>query len=140
MNPLFFVQAQDTTGVDEETIRSLEEQERMGVLNQDLQALEQLWSEHFMVNSPFNKVAPNRGVVLDIFRQGLAHYTSFDRSIENIRIDGDMAIVMGAETVQPTGNAPRAGETIQRRFTHLWKQEGGKWRLVMRHANNTVSD
>jgi len=128
----------DTAEADEQMIRSLEEKERMGVLNQDFQALEQLWSEHFMVNSPRNQVAPNRSVVLDIFRQGLAQYTSFERSIEHIRIDGDIAIVMGAETVQPTGNAPLAGETVHRRYTNFWKRDGDTWRLIARHANNII--
>lgn len=121
---------------NEAAIRALEEAERLGVLNQDFPALEAIWSEHFMVNSPFNQVAPHRAVVLEIFRQGLADYSSFDRRIEQIRFDGDIAIVMGGETVQPTGNAPQAGQTVQRRFTHIWKHEDGSWRLIARHANN----
>jgi hypothetical protein len=42
---------------------------------------------------------------------------------------------MGGETIQPIGNAPQAGQTVQRRFTHVWKNEEGVWRLVARHAN-----
>jgi hypothetical protein len=121
---------------DEETIRSLEEQERMGVLNQDIQALERVWSEQFMVNTPTNQVSPNRSIVVDLVRQGIIHYSSFERSIEQIRFDGDIAIVMGAETVQPAGDAPLAGQTVHRRFTHIWKYDGATWRLVARHANN----
>jgi hypothetical protein len=136
----FAQETHDKAEADEQAIRFLEEQERMGVLNQDFHALEQIWSEHFMVNSPRNQVAPNRSVVLDIFRQGLAHYTSFERSIEYIRIDGDIAIVMGAETVQPTGNAPLAGETVHRRYTNFWKRDGEMWSLVARHANNIITD
>ena len=136
----FAQETHDTAKADEQAIRSLQEQERMGVLNQDFQVLEQIWSEHFIVNSPRNQVAPNRSVVLDIFRQGLAHYTSFDRSIEHIRIDGDIAIVMGAETVQPTGNAPLAGERVHRRYTNFWKRDGETWRLIARHANNIIPD
>ena len=123
---------------DEARIRSLEEQERTAVLKQDLAALERIWSESYMVNAPMNVIAPNRAVVLDIFRQGLAHYASFDRKIEEIRFDGDLAIVMGAETVQPIGKAPLAGQTVQRRFTHIWKKEAGDWRLIARHANNVL--
>ena len=126
------------TPADEARIRSLEEQERTGVLKQDFEALERIWAPSFMVNAPMNVVAPNRAVVLDIFRQGLAHYASFDRKIEEIRFDGDLAIVMGAETVQPIGKAPLAGQTVQRRFTHVWKKEGGDWRLISRHANNVL--
>jgi ketosteroid isomerase-like protein len=46
-----------------------------------------------------------------------------------------MAIIMGAETLQPIGDAPRAGQTVQRRFTNIWRREAGSWRLVARHAN-----
>jgi ketosteroid isomerase-like protein len=129
--------AVDLTGA-EATIRSLEEQERLAVLNQDAQALQRLWSERFIVNSPLNQIAPNRSVVLDLLQQGLIRYSSFERRIEQIRLDGDVAIVMGGETVQPIGNAPLAGQTLQRRFTHMWKHEQGAWRLVARHANNVT--
>lgn len=120
----------------EAAIRSLEEQERWGVLAQDFAALERIWAEEFIVNSPFNQIAPNRAVVLDIFRQGMAQYVSFERRIEEIRMDGDLVIVMGGETVRPTGKAPRAGETIERRFTHVWRHDGSAWKLIARHANN----
>ena len=43
--------------------------------------------------------------------------------IEFIRIDRNIAIVMGAETVQPIGDAPLAGKTVQRRFTNIWKKD-----------------
>jgi ketosteroid isomerase-like protein len=123
----------------ESAIRSLEERERLAVLNQDALALEGLWAESFMVNSPLNQIAPNRSVVLDLLRQGLVHYATFERRIEQVRLDGDVAIVMGGETVQPVGNSALAGQTLQRRFTHVWKQEEGSWRLIARHANNMIS-
>src|SRR5688572_18566697 len=74
----FAQEAQDAAGADEMTIRSLEEQVRIGVLNQDPQALQLIWSEHFMVNTPANRVSPNKGVVLDLMRQGLIHYSSYE--------------------------------------------------------------
>jgi hypothetical protein len=135
---LLLLAACTTVIPDEATIRSLEEQERMGVLNQDVQALERVWSEQFMVNTPTNQVSPNRSVVVDLVEQGIIHYSSFERSIEQIRFNGDIAIVMGGETVQPTGNAPLAGQTVERRFTHIWKYDGATWRLVARHANDII--
>lgn len=120
---------------DEATIRLLEEQERVGVLNRDTAALRRVWSEQLIVNSPSNQVSSDRSVVLNLVGQGLIHYAVFDRRIERLRIDGDVAFVMGAETIQPTGNAPQAGQTVQRRFTHVWKKDAGVWRLVARHAN-----
>lgn len=120
---------------DETTIRLLEEQERLGVLNRDIAALQQVWSEQLIVNAPSNQVSSDRKVVLNLVRQGLIDYSLFERRIERLHIDGDIAFVMGGETVQPISNAPNAGPTSQRRFTHVWKREAGVWRLVARHAN-----
>src|SRR5688572_14367668 len=133
-----YAQVDADSANDEAAIRALQEQLRLGVLNRDSEALGRLWSEDFMVNSPFNQVAPNAAVVLDLMRQGLIHYTSFEVRIEHIRIDDDIAIVMGGETVQPTGSAPLAGQTVQRRFTHVWRRDDGEWRLIARHANNVI--
>jgi hypothetical protein len=132
---LLLLAACTTVIPDEATIRSLEEQERMGVLNQDVQALERVWSEHFMVNTPTNQISPNRSIVVDLVEKGIIHYSSFERNIEQITFNGAIAIVMGGETVQPTGIAPLAGQTVERRFTHIWQYDGATWRLVARHAN-----
>lgn len=120
----------------EAAIRVQEDQERLALLNRDVETLERVWSERFAVNSPLNQVAPHRSAVIDRIRQGLIHYSSFERRIEHIRFDGDIAIVMGGETIRPTGQAPLAGRTVHRRFTHIWKLERGAWRLLARHANN----
>ena len=124
---------------DEKTIRDLEDRVRLGVLNRDLEELQLLWSEHLMVNAPTNRVAPNRAFVLDLMQKGLIHYSSLETTIEHVRVDGDVAIVMGRESVQPIGNAPLAGQTVERRYTHIWKNDGGTWRLIARHANNITS-
>jgi ketosteroid isomerase-like protein len=120
---------------DERAIRSLEEQEVIAVLNQDVGALERLMSEHILVNNPQNGITPDREGVLDRVRKGLIRYSSFDRRIEAIRIDGDVAIVMGLEVVLPKGEAPRAGETVRRRYTNIWKRSGSGWKSIARHAN-----
>ncbi|MBA3340707.1 MAG: nuclear transport factor 2 family protein [Gemmatimonadaceae bacterium] len=128
--------AQSNVASDEAAVRAAEEQERIGVLNQDFAALERIWSERFSVNTPLNTVSSDRAAVLAVFRQGFAQYSAFDRKVEYVRLEGDMAIVMGGETVVPKGNAPKAGQTVARRFTHLWQREGSTWRLIARHAND----
>ncbi len=128
-------QGQGPPSDDEAAIRSLEERVRSDVLNQDTLALMSVWSEHFVVNAPANRVAPDRRAVFDLIRQGMIHYSSFEATIEHIRVDGDLAIVMGAETVRPIGKSPLAGQTVKRRFTHLWRKDAGSWRLIARHAN-----
>jgi len=119
----------------EETIRALENQERTAVLAGDTATLERLWASTMIVNNPQSSISADRGVVLTLVRKGLIRYTSFERTIEAIRFDGDLAIVMGAEKVLPSGDAPHAGQTVHRRFTNIWKLKGGTWMMIARHAN-----
>lgn len=126
---------QAQVSAEEETIRSLDDQERTALLNRDISALERLWSDQLTVNAPTNQVVIGKSAVLALVKRGLVHYSSFERKTELVRVDGDVAVVMGAETVQPIGDAPMAGQTVPRRFTHIWKKEGTTWRLMARHAN-----
>jgi hypothetical protein len=100
---------------EEETVRSLDDQERTAALKRDVAALKRLWSDQFTVNAPTNKVVIGKRDVLDTF----VH----------------RGIIMGAETVRPIGDAPLAGQTVHRRFTNIWRKEAGRWRLFARHAN-----
>jgi hypothetical protein len=118
-------------------IRSLEDEERLAVLRGDVDSLRRLWSEQFTVNTPLNRISPDRAAVLELVRRGSLQYSSFDRRIEQLRVLGDLAIVMGAEAVQPVANPPVP--PVQRRFTHVWRNEAGSWRLLARHANNIVA-
>jgi ketosteroid isomerase-like protein len=120
----------------EDMIRSLELEAGAALLSRDYATLERLWAEEFVVNAPLNVVAPNRQFVLERIRQGLIRHDRLEPRIEEIRISGDVAIVMGAESVQAAEGAAFAGQPLERRFTHVWRNAGGSWRLVARHANN----
>ena len=125
---------------NENLVRSLDDQERVAALNRDVSALERLWSDQFVVNAPNNQVVVGRQQNLDKFvRGGVINFSSFERTIEFIRVDGNFGVVMGLETVVPRTDVPSAGlvagQVIRRRFTNIWKKEGDTWRLYWRHAN-----
>lgn len=120
---------------EEDTIRQLEEQERQAVLSEDITKLERFWSEEFIVNNPQNRVTLSRDDALELVKRGLIRYANFERRIEAIRFNDDIAIVMGAETVEPVGNTPRAGASVERRYTNIWKKKEARWRMIARHAN-----
>lgn len=125
---------------DTDTIRVLEEQERKAVMDKDIAALERLWSEQFIVNNPQSQVSDSRRAVIELVKRGLIRYSRFERRIEAIRQNGEIVIVMGAEEVVPVAPAPRAGQTVRRRFTSIWKKDAGTWRLIARHANVIASE
>lgn len=114
---------------DEKIVRSLDDQARAAFMNRDLGALDRLWSDEFFVNTPSNRVLIGKAAVLAAVG-GVAKNSLYERQIEFVRVDGDIAIIMGGETVQPIGGAP-----VQRRFTNIWKKSAGTWRLFARHAN-----
>jgi ketosteroid isomerase-like protein len=120
---------------EEDSVRQMEEQERQAVLNEDTAELERLWSEEFIVNNPQNRITASRDDALALVKRGLIRYTAFERRIEAIRFHDDIAIVMGSETVEPVGDTPRAGKTVERRYTNIWRKTEAGWRLVARHAN-----
>ena len=127
------IRAQELLASKEGEIRSLEEQERMAVLKEDVSTLERLWSEQFIVNNPQNEISPDRNAVFDRIKSGLIRYSQFDRRIEVIRFNEDIAIVMGSETVLRKGDAQ--AQTVHRRFTNVWRKSGKTWQLIARHAN-----
>ena len=118
---------------DERLVRELDEQERVAVMKADVKALERLWSEQLILNAPNNKVVIGRAGLLDALAgANVVPFKSFERTIEFARVDGDYVFLMGSETVRH----PDSDRPIRRRFTHVWKNELGTWRLYARHANN----
>jgi hypothetical protein len=121
----------------ERAIRALEQAEVDALLQGDLDGVARNWAEDYTVNNPRNEV----GRAADgPIRAGTRTYSSFVRDVERVLIHGETVIVMGSETVVPSGRSPDAGETIRRRFTNVWMMEDGRWLLVARHANVVCED
>jgi ketosteroid isomerase-like protein len=125
---------------DENLVRALDDQERAAALNRDVAALDRLWSDGFAVNAPNNQVVVGKRAVLETFvHSGVIDFSSFERHIEFLRVDGDVTIIMGLETLVPNSDAPSAGlvagQVVKRRFSNIWRKEEDSWRLFARHAN-----
>ena len=130
------VAAQDDEAT-ERTIRALEQAEVDALLRGDLDGVAHNWAEDYTVNNPRNEV----GRAADgPIRAGTRTYASFIREVERVLIHGETVIVMGNETVVPSGRSPDAGQTIHRRFTNVWIMRDGRWQLVARHANVVCED
>jgi hypothetical protein len=116
----------------EKEIRQPEQSQVEYALRNEYEAMEKQWSPDYLVNNPFNQVVQAKQGPM---RKGELTYSTFTRDIEKVLIHGPSVIVMGAETVVPTGTTANAGKTIRRRFTNVWMNTTGKWLLVARHAN-----
>lgn len=116
-------------------IRKIDQAEADAILRNDAAAAEALYADDIVVNNPRYTVTNGKQALIALIKTGNIHYSSFVREIEKITLQGEMAIVMGKETVKPDGNAPGAGQTILRRFTNIWLKRNSKWLLTARHAN-----
>ena len=109
--------AQDTR---ETEIRRMENLERESVLKGDSVALfDKIWSPNMIVNTPANIVGTVEGTKAHL-RSGDLNYLSFERNIEKITFNDNVAVVMGGEIIKPQGHQVNAGKTVSRRFTHVW--------------------
>lgn len=125
------VSGQDRREVE---IRRMETLERESVLKGDSAALfDKIWSPTMIVNTPANVVGTIEGTKAH-FRAGDLNYLSFERNIEKITFNDNVAIVMGGEVIKPQGHQVNAGKTVSRRFTHVWLYKDDRWSIIARQA------
>lgn len=105
----------------------------------DAAALDTLMDDDITVNHPTNRIVNEKKELLNLIQQGVIRYTSFERFPEKFLFFQDMVVVMGGEIVVPAKGAPNAGKSLERRYTNIWMNRDGKWRLTIRHANNVCS-
>lgn len=92
------------------------------------------FAPEIIVNNPFNAVS-NLAEIERRFTSGLIAYEYLRRSIEHATPRGsDEVVLMGEETYKPRAGAVHAGKVVRRRFTDLWRLQGGKWLLSLRQA------
>jgi len=132
--------AQNDNDLLREEIRKLDMAHAAAIFNGDAEALDSLMDDDVTVNHPTNRIVKEKKELLDLIRQGIIRYTSFERYPETFLFFKDMVIVMGSEIVVPARGAPNAGKSLKRRYTNVWMNQDGKWRLTVRHANNVCPD
>lgn len=116
----------------ERDVRAREEENRVAFLAGDVAVLDRLWTDDFLVNSPLSLVN-DKPRTLALLESGRIRHTSLKVEIERIARHGDVVVVMGWDRV--TDGPDEA--VSHRRFTNLWRLDGGAWRCFARHANVT---
>lgn len=118
----------------EEEIERLDGAEFQAVEAGDLVTLDDLWADDLVVTPPSH--TPNRKpTVLARVERGLIAYREATRIVEQVIVHDLVAVSVGREIVVPKGDRPEAGQRLLRRYTHVWVQDGGSWRLLARHAS-----
>ena len=69
------------------------------------------------------------------------YYNKLERNIEKLVIFNDsLVMTMGNEIINRKPPMTLAGQTLMRRYTHMWMKRNGKWQLTVRHANFICPD
>jgi len=121
----------------EKQIRQLDENQSAWMLKEDTEALKRIYDKDLIVNAPFNAVTSGSAVVFYLVHTGFIKLSGFTIEIEKVLIKGGVAVTMGNETVTFDKNStnPNAGQTIKRRYTHVYVKDGNDWIMIARHAN-----
>ncbi|QIH32826.1 nuclear transport factor 2 family protein [Sphingobacterium sp. DR205] len=93
----------------------------------DTTALKEIWSDDYVVNNAAGKIVNVRNI-LDLIKSG-HQFPKVERKVEKITFNDDIATVMGGEVEYGAG-----GKIRNRRFTNIWKNDGGRWKLIARQA------
>jgi len=117
----------------EAEIRKLENAQKEAYFKKDTLTLFKLFSPDVVVHGPSNKIERLEDLLVRI-RKGGSNRELYERVIEKITFADNVAIVMGHETIKPTGIAANAGKTVKRRYTNIWMKNGKGWQLVARQS------
>lgn len=112
----------------EQRILELEKEWTSVLDKNDTIALKGYWTDEYVVNNASGKVVTARNI-LDLMKSGHI-FPKVERHVEKITFNGDLAIVMGAET-----EFGKDGTQKNRRFTNVWRETSEGWKLVARQAN-----
>lgn len=134
-----FAQSTTPNAELEAKIRALDMAHAEAIFKGDAVALDLLMDDNVVVNHPTNRIVNEKKELLALINQGVIRYSSFERRPEKFIFYPNMVVVMGDETVVPAKGAPNEGQELRRRYTNVWMNQGGTWRLAFRHANNVCA-
>jgi ketosteroid isomerase-like protein len=103
----------------------------------DVEVLKDLLSRELVVSDPGNKIR-RREDLLALFDRGEVAYRSIETTIDFVDELRDLVVIMGTESTilesAPQGSPWGPGTTLRRRFTNVFRNEDGSWRLIIKQS------
>jgi hypothetical protein len=127
------------SNAEERAVLDADARQRDAVADVDLAAIEAIAHPNLRVNAPNNRILTREDLVRMV-GSGEIRNEVFVRVPESVTITGDVAVVMGRETVLPGENSEQArlygaGRRLERRYTNVYLRVDGAWKHLARHAN-----
>jgi ketosteroid isomerase-like protein len=120
----------------EQVIRQLDHERIQAQIGADAVALNRIYADDFIGIGPSGTVRTKPQVILD-FTSGELKFQSITTDDVRVRVYGNTAVETGRSTMigQDKGKAvPR-----DNRFTRVWINDGGRWRLVANHYSPLIT-
>ena len=112
-------------------IEILEQREAEAMFRADLAALENLWSEHLLVNSTANIIA-GKQMLFDLIRNGRLRLKSYERRTLRLTEVGDIIVATGNETSRL--DSETITDLLFCSYMNVWIRNNDSWKLVARHV------
>jgi ketosteroid isomerase-like protein len=100
----------------------------------DIESVKKFIATDLVVNAPINRVVDGANMLARLSRGEIAYDDEGVSTVEFMGVRDDLVVVMGGGVLNPVGNAPNAGKTIRRRWTDVWKNIDGQWKMIIRQA------
>ena len=122
------------TGVVED-IKRADRERIQAQINADAVALDRIYADDFIGVGPSGTVRTKKDVLAD-FTSGRLKFQSITTDDVRIRVYGNAAVETGLSTLKGRD----AGKVVpeENRFTRVWIEQGGRWRLVANHYSSLV--
>jgi hypothetical protein len=122
----------------EAALAKLDLEQKDMVAKADVARLTALSAPGLTINAPTNRVL-TREQFLAMMRSGQIGAEDFERTIESVKVSGDVGVVMGSEIFKHTSQS-ELGRTygavpLKRRYTNIYIRDHGSWLWLARHAN-----
>jgi ketosteroid isomerase-like protein len=124
----------------EDLLRKLDQVGARAVLEADAETLGRLYSPDHLLHFAPARAVRTREQVLDDVREARIPYASFSRVTEHVSVHGEVGVTIGSEVAVIKGEDPahhgaKPNQVLERRYTHIWRNDGSAWRLLVRHVS-----
>jgi len=120
----------------EQAIRNLDSERIQAQIHADAAALDRIYADDFIGVGPSGTVRSKAQVIAD-FTSGDLRFQSISTDDVQVRVYGNAAV----ETGRSIMDGQDKGKAVPRdtRFTRVWIQQQGRWRLVANHYSSRNS-
>lgn len=140
--PMTSLHAQSANLIDSDNpvvaeVLAINERMNDAVLAGDVSVFKKILSDDLVMNDPRNNISSKQDL-LGLYASGSNVYREVSATVDYAKVHDDIVVVMGTESTvfetPPSGSSWRPGDTISRRYTNIYRNEAGSWKLIVKQS------